>query len=269
MLTVRKKSINKPQEICKRFIRIGASKYNQGMQKPTRILLAGLFVALLTVAGYWVYRRYANRSTERTLRLLEWLNHPENHPGWAFQAGSRCGKAPFLIPTDGLIGYLWGDSFQIGHPHQGIDIFGGTTVGKTPVVAAYAGYLTRLPGWKASLIVRIPSDPFDPQRQIWMYYTHLADPQGNSTIAVDFSPGTAELPVAAGTLLGYQGNYSGTPGNPTGVHLHFSIVKDDGKGRFLNELEIQNTLDPSPYLGLSLDAAQNPPPLSAADCVQR
>jgi murein DD-endopeptidase MepM/ murein hydrolase activator NlpD len=61
--------------------------------------------------------------------------------------------------------------------------------------------------------------------------------------------------VEAGTLLGYQGNFSGTPGSPVGVHLHFSIVKDDGKGSFLNELEIRNTLDPSPYLGLPLNSA--------------
>jgi len=38
------------------------------------------------------------------------------------------------------------------------------------------------------------------------------------------------------------------------VHLHFSIVLDDGQGRFLNELDINNTLDPSPYLGLQLNA---------------
>ena len=53
--------------------------------------------------------------------------------------------------------------------------------------------------------------------------------------------------MSAGTFLGYQGNFSGTPGNPTGVHLHFSIVMDDGEGGFLNELKIRNTLDPSPY----------------------
>jgi hypothetical protein len=34
------------------------------------------------------------------------------------------------------------------------------------------------------------------------------------------------------------------------MHLHFSVVKDDGHGKFLNELRIENTLDPSPYLGL-------------------
>jgi len=40
-------------------------------------------------------------------------------------------------------------------------------------------------------------------------------------------------------------------------HLHFSIVKDDGNGQFLNELKIQNTLDPSPYLGLPLNGKKN------------
>jgi murein DD-endopeptidase MepM/ murein hydrolase activator NlpD len=74
----------------------------------------------------------------------------------------------------------------------------------------------------------------------------------------DFPPGTKEVFISAGTLLGYQGNYSGTPGNPTGIHLHFSIVKDDGEGMFLNELDIGNTLDPSPYFGLALNAHENP-----------
>ena len=76
-------------------------------------------------------------------------------------------------------------------------------------------------------------------------------------ISAQFPPGTSEVFVKAGTLLGYQGNYSGTAYNPVGVHLHFSIVKDNGKGSFLNELEIENTLDPSPYFGLRLNAKEN------------
>jgi murein DD-endopeptidase MepM/ murein hydrolase activator NlpD len=85
----------------------------------------------------------------------------------------------------------------------------------------------------------------------------MADKEGNSFISPAFPPGTQEVFVEAGTFLGNQGNYSGNPGNPTGVHLHFSIVKDDGRGNFLNELEIRNTYDPSPYLGLPLNAAEN------------
>ena len=72
-----------------------------------------------------------------------------------------------------------------------------------------------------------------------------------------FPPGTIEVYVEAGTFLGYQGNYSGDPDSPTGLHLHFSVVKDDGSGTFLNELDIRNTYDPSPYLGMSLNHAEN------------
>ena len=172
-------------------------------------------------------------------------------------SGIRCGDAPFIFPTDGLAGFIWNDSFRPGHRHQGIDIFGGAEVGITPVVAAYPGYLRRLSDWKSSVIIRVPSDPLEPGRQIWVYYTHMADMNGNSFIAPDFPPGTSEVYVEAGTLLGYQGNYSGDPNNPVGVHLHISIVQDDGFGSFKNELKFENTYDPSPYFGLPLNASTN------------
>ena len=136
-------------------------------------------------------------------------------------------------------------------------IFAGTEIGVTPVLVAYPGYLTRLTDWKSTVIVRVPSDPLQPGRQIWMYYTHMADEQGNSFISPDFPPGTSEVPVEIGTFLGYQGDYSGDPNNPVGVHLHFSIVKDDNFGHFQNELNIDNTYDPSPYLNLPLNANKN------------
>jgi murein DD-endopeptidase MepM/ murein hydrolase activator NlpD len=189
--------------------------------------------------------------------VLAWLRNPQEHRNWAIRAGEHCGEAPFIFPTNGLIGYLWDDSFHLRHRHQGIDIFGGEDVNQTPVVAAYPGYLSRSPDWKSTVIVRIPDDPLQPGRQIWTYYTHMADEDGNSYISAKFPAGTAEVYIEAGTLLGYQGNYSGDPGNPTGVHLHFSIVRDDGRGEFLNELEIKNTLDPSPYFGLPLNAHEN------------
>ena len=162
------------------------------------------------------------------------------------------------MPTSGYVAYLWDDSFRMGHRHQGIDIFGGGDVGITPVYAAYPGYLSRQADWKSSLIIRIPDDPLRPGRQIWTYYTHMADSDGNSYIVPEFPPGTREAYVEAGTLLGYQGNFSGEPGNPVGVHLHFSIVLDNGQGGYLNELEINNTLDPSPYFGMPLNARTNP-----------
>ncbi|MEK9164998.1 MAG: hypothetical protein AAB342_06515, partial [Chloroflexota bacterium] len=133
---------------------------------------------------------------------------------------------------------------------QGLDIFGPGGLDKTPVVVAYDSYLTRESDWKSTVIVRIPRDPLDPSRQIWTYYTHMADPDANSFILPDFPLGTFEKFVPAGTLLGYQGNYSGDSTHPVGIHLHFSVVQSKPDGKYKNELVIENTHDPIPYLGL-------------------
>jgi hypothetical protein len=214
-----------------------------------------LLMALVTAALYFFFS--SRRGGARALQVFEWFGAPGSRPELMMTAGQRCGEAPFIFPTDGLIGFVWGDSFRLGHHHQGVDIFAGTEVGITRVIAVYPGYLTRLPEWKSSVIVRVPDDPLARGRQIWIYYTHMADREGNSFISDAFPPGTLEQFVEAGTFLGYQGDFSGDPTNPTGVHLHISIVKDDGFGRFRNELEIENTYDPSPYFGLRLNADEN------------
>ncbi len=227
------------------------------MRMSWRALLWMIAVGALIGLGVFIYLSLRPTISRSTI-LAEWLHDPGAHPEWTLHAGRRCSvEAPFVFPTDGFIGYLWDDTFSGGHRHQGIDIFGGSGVGVTPVVAAYPGYLSRLPGWKSAVIERIPSDPLEPGRQIWLYYTHMADPSGRSFILSKYPPGTSEVYVEAGTLLGYQGDYTGDPNSPTGVHLHFSVVKDDGQGGFRNELNIQNTYDPSPYLGLPLNARSN------------
>lgn len=219
-----------------------------------------LILAVAAIAGGTIavaFLRPVFSAGPRLARLRAYFRDPEGFAEATIQAGARCGDAPFLMPTDGYIGFFWGDSFRPGHRHQGIDVFGppgGGKLGTVPVVASYDGYLTRLSTWRSAVILRVPEDPLRPDRQIWLYYTHMADPQGRSFIVEDFPPGTAEAFVEAGTLLGYQGNYSADPDNPTGMHLHFSIVLDDGRGGFRNELQIENTLDPSPYLGLEVNA---------------
>jgi murein DD-endopeptidase MepM/ murein hydrolase activator NlpD len=222
-------------------------------KKLVGVLILGLLLGLA-----FFLSREIRKDSERTPLVWSFLNDPASNQNLVIQAGTRCGAAPFTFPTTGMVGYLWDDVFNAGHRHQGIDIFAGTQVGVMPVIAAYPGYLTRQADWKSSLIVRVPSDPLNPGRQIWLYYTHMADSNGNSFIDAAFPPGTSEQYIEAGTQLGYQGNYSGDPGNPVGVHLHFSVVHDDGQGHFKNELDIANTYDPSPYLGLSLNAIENP-----------
>jgi hypothetical protein len=220
-----------------------------------KFILLAVLVAFVA-AGIYLYFTF-RRGSVRTAQVFRWFQDQTSRPELMMKAGTRCGDAPFVFPTNGLIGFIWDDSFRIGHRHQGIDIFAGTDVGVTSVFTAYPGYLTRQADWKSSLIIRVPDDPLKPGRQIWVYYTHMADPGGASFISEQFPPGTAEVFVEAGTFLGYQGNYSGDPNSPVGVHLHVSIVKDDGLGHFTNELDINNTYDPSPYFGMSLNANKN------------
>jgi peptidoglycan LD-endopeptidase LytH len=220
-----------------------------------RVLVISIIIVMVLAAGAYLFLTY-RPSGLRAAQVFAWIRDPALHPELVTAAGSRCGAAPFIFPTTGVPGFIWDDSFRLGHRHQGVDIFAGTDVNVTPVIAAYAGYLTRLPEWKSSVIIRVLSDPLNPGRQIWVYYTHMADPAGNSFISADFPPGTYERQVEAGTLLGRQGDYSGDPNNPVGVHLHISIVKDNA-GNFMNELDINNTYDPSPYFGLALNAQAN------------
>jgi murein DD-endopeptidase MepM/ murein hydrolase activator NlpD len=224
--------------------------------KKSAVVVISSLAVLVLAAAYLLYQRY-DLPGWRSGRVLTWLKDPNQHQEWAVSVGTRCPGAVFLLPTSGYIGYLWDDSFRLFHRHQGIDIFGGGQPGEIPVVAAADGYLTRLESWKSSVIIRLSEDPLSPGRQIWLYYTHMADASGNSLIDASFPPGTSEVPVKTGTRLGYQGNYSGDPTNPVGVHLHFSIVRDDGQGQFLNEENINNTLDPSLYFNLPLNARAN------------
>ena len=163
-------------------------------------VISVIMVVVLAVAGYLIvtYRP----TSVRAAQVFAWIKDPESQPELVIAAGSRCGNAPFIFPTTGVPGFIWDDSFQAGHRHQGVDIFAGTDINVTEVIAAYPGYLTRLPDWKSSVIVRVPSDPLEPSRQIWVYYTHMADADGTSFISADFPPGTHEKQIEAGSCWG-------------------------------------------------------------------
>ena len=226
-----------------------------------------IFFALLTFIGvclaWWVF---AIIRTPRNQSFYAWVNgNQATRAALTIVSQEACPGFPFIVPAGGYIGLLYGDPripYSSFNPHQGIDIFSNNEPGLTPIYAAYNGYITRETGWKSTLIQRVPNDPLQPGRQIWLYYTHIADSEGNDFIEPAFPAGTSEFFVSQGTLLGYTGNYSGDPSRPVGVHLHFSIVLDDGDGHYRNELELENTLDPSPYLGLPVNYACAPPIIS-------
>jgi len=192
------------------------------LRSPWRWIGLGIGLAaffFVMVAFFWWWRQ--GPPSAQMERLRTWFDAPTAHQDWSITVGERCGDAPMLLPTTGYIGFDWGDSFRPGHRHSGLDIFGPDGQnGVTPIVAAYDGYLTREAGWKSTVIIRHPDFPALPTagirsgEQIWTYYTHMASRDGTeSYIATDFPPDTHEHFVAAGTLLGYQGNWGGARGN--------------------------------------------------------
>ena len=53
----------------------------------------------------------------RNKMVIDYIHNPAQHPEYEVEALTRCGDAPFLLPSKGFIGYLWGDSFKPFHRH--------------------------------------------------------------------------------------------------------------------------------------------------------
>ena len=222
-----------------------------------RLFSAGLMLICLLAIAAFFFLRWVGGPSPSNDYIRRWLLDPSSRAALETPGGQACPGAPFIIPSDGLIGLLWADPaapYTLFNRHSGIDIFGAGAPGTVPIYAAYDGYLTRLEDWRSTVIIR-HDDPLQPGRRIWTYYTHMANRAGDrSFVAEAFPPGTSEVFVEQGTVLGYQGEFAGS-GAAVAMHLHFSIVLSDEEGRFLNESQLGNTLDPTAYLGLPLDIA--------------
>jgi murein DD-endopeptidase MepM/ murein hydrolase activator NlpD len=208
--------------------------------------------ALVIVSGLagivaWRYRDLLGHIVQLTWQRWMLSDEPQDIPP------QRCLDASWLLPTSGILGVLWKDTrvppYSAEHRHTGLDIFGEGRENTVPVYAVADGLLTRLPSWKSAVTVQ-HDDPLRPGDVVWSYYAHMASASGKSYIVADFPPGSTGVPVKAGQLLGYQGVWSGNPLVPGWMHLHFSVVQAAEDGSFLNETVLENTLDPSPYLGI-------------------
>ncbi|MDX1414319.1 MAG: M23 family metallopeptidase [Candidatus Promineifilaceae bacterium] len=238
-------------------------RFLRWLLSPGYRLIKIIIIAGILIAAIWLTLQFADLVQDirdpRSQLMWQWFqSDPSQRDQLVTAQIDACPGAPFVLPADGFIGLLYNDPrgpYSQSHPHQGIDIFSNTDPGTTPVFAAYDGFITRESDWRSSIILRIPQDPLAPQRQIWLYYTHMADQDGNDYISDAIPPGTKDLFVEQGTFLGYTGNYNGNSLRNIWVHLHFSIVHDDGNGRYLSELDITNTIDPSPYLGINVNYA--------------
>ena len=229
------------------------------MKRLLKLLFLIIFAVVLA-GGLFVFWYLRGSVSDSNSYIREWLLAPIMRPLLSSEGGVACEGAPFILPSEGLIGLLWADParpYNPIRPHTGLDIFGDGESGTVPNYAAYDGYLTREANWKSAVIIR-HDDPLQAGRTIWTYYTHMASESGTESYIDDaFPPGTSNKFVEQGTLLGYQGLYSGT-GPAIAMHLHFSIVTSDSGGAYLNEAVFANTLDPSPYFGMTLNIGDLP-----------
>ncbi|MFK7805603.1 MAG: M23 family metallopeptidase [Anaerolineae bacterium] len=225
------------------------------MRQFFRVVLWVGLAAAIVLAGFvgWVY---LNRRTDRISLIRTWFADPPAHQDWLVKGGEYCPDAPMMFPSDGFIGVGWGDGAPPMYEHTGYDIFSPAGADNiTPIYAAYDGYLTRESTWRSSVIIRHPDFDQLPEvtggQEIWTYYTHMASADGETIyVEPDFPKGTREKFVEAGTLLGYQGTWSGRLNDPVGLHLHFSIPVTIDGGGYANETMIENTLNPAPFLGV-------------------
>ncbi|MFP4322615.1 MAG: hypothetical protein ACLFTK_09190 [Anaerolineales bacterium] len=224
----------------------------------------GVLATYVTVAaGWFILTSYSDAQTNSVAPIRRWFD--DGSPAVRAELTTvtqqePCPGAPFILPSDGFIGLLWRDPagpYHVLNRHTGVDVFGDGAEGEVPVYAVYDGWLTRLPDWLATVIIR-HDDPLQPGRTIWTYYTHLAAEDGTESFVDDaFPPGTSEMFVEQGTLLGYQGEYNGGSFE-VGLHVHFSIVTSEADGSFKNEADLANTLDPSPYFGMPVNIDDRP-----------
>ena len=121
---------------------------------PTRhrVTLIGLAVvlSLLLYGGSQALRLLRRAVDSRSQAFTRWFTgSEEEREALVTVRREACPGAPFILPADGYIGLLYGDSrspYSAAHLHQGIDIFSDGPPGRTPVYAAYDGYVSRESG---------------------------------------------------------------------------------------------------------------------------
>lgn len=229
------------------------------MMKRIFITLIFLIVIAGAVLALVIYPLFFANDSNSNHYIGQFLRNPTQNAELSSEALRGCAGAPFILPTEGFIGLLWRDTagpYNATRRHTGLDIFSGKPSGTAPIYAVYDGYLTRADDWHSTVIIR-HDDPLQEGRTIWTYYTHMASDNGRDIyISPQFPRGTYGQFVRQGTLLGYQGDYN--PAFGVAIHLHISIVMSADNGSFKNEAILENTLDPSPYFGLDVNADNQP-----------
>jgi len=169
-----------------------------------------------------------------------------------------CPSAPWQLPTSGAFGVQWSEN--------GLNIFGWGSKNTEPVFAVADGVLIRPSDWEGALVIR-HDDPLSPGDKVWTVYADMLSASGSEPyILDDFPPGSIEMPVNAGQLLGYQGEWSGRIYWPMPAHLLFAVVNEIPSSIMMKEDVFKNAVDPTLYLGISLNGGDGSTYLQKLQC---
>ncbi len=185
-------------------------------------------------------------------------------------AGDRCPDAPWRLPTESDLGMWWYT--------KALGFMGVGYQNTVPVRAVADGLLTRRETWNDAVAIQ-HDDPLHPGKQVWTFYGGMADEANEASYVADaFPPGSEDMPVETGDLLGYQGRWWQ---GPLWVHTHFAITParadDSFPAALVNRadasdaplpyaLEKNGLLVPTPYLGLSGSGVMGTPTWLPLQC---
>ena len=120
------------------------------------------------------------------------------------------------------------------------------------VYAVADGLLTRQADWVDSVAI-LHDDPLQPGSKVWTIYRDMAASDGiASYIDSDFPPGSTNIAVKSGQLIGYQGTWSGKPLWAAWTHVRFSIIKPGPANDLPTDMTKAEILDPTTYLKLAI-----------------
>lgn len=178
---------------------------------------------------------------------------PRSTAGIAAPVDGVCPGAPWPFPTSGALGTWWFN--------KTLSLMGVGYDNTIPVYAVADGRLMRRAEWPDAVAI-LHDDPLEPDRQVWAFYGGMASADGQTSyVSTAFPPGSTDIRVEAGELLGYQGSY-----RSSWVYLHFAVVPPLVDGTFPAALVWRDTehdlslakvmaqvdyRNPSDYLGIT------------------
>jgi hypothetical protein len=147
------------------------------------------------------------------------LFRPRSTAEISLPVDGACPGAAWPFPTSGALGLRWYNKtpslMGIGYDNS------------VPVYAVADGQLMRRADWPDAVAI-LHDDPLEPGQKVWAFYGGMSSWNVQASyVNAAFPPGSTDVPVKAGELLGYQGSY-----RYAWTHLHFAIVPPLPDGSF-------------------------------------